>query len=129
MSVSAKEIYNLSEDEYQQTVVEYCDACKIPVVHIANEGKRSVAYAARLKRIGMRKGFPDLFIPIASGGHHGLFIELKSMTGRLTPAQKWWLAELNHEGYRAVMCRGSDEAIDVIRKYMKERNRDEHNIR
>ena len=129
MIVKANEIYKVSEDEYQQTVVEYYDACKIPVVHIANEGKRSVAYAARLKRIGMRKGCPDLFIPIAAGGYHGLFIELKSMTGRLTPAQRWWLAELSHEGYKAVMCRGADEAISVIRDYMKERKRDEQDLR
>ena len=54
MIVKANEIYKVSEDEYQQTVVEYCDACKIPVVHIANEGKRSVAYDARMKLIVIR---------------------------------------------------------------------------
>ena len=32
---------------------------------------------ARAKQGGMKKGFPDLFLPVARKGHHGLFIELK----------------------------------------------------
>ena len=32
---------------------------------------------ARAKQSGMKKGFPDLFLPVARKGHHGLFIELK----------------------------------------------------
>lgn len=120
MSVNAKETYQPSEDQEQEAVINYCDFKKILVVHIANEGKRSVAYAARLKRIGMRKGFPDLFFPIPSGKYHGLFIELKSMNGRATPAQRWWIAELSARGYRAVICKGADAAIQEINSYMRE---------
>ena len=66
-----------SEAAEQEAVVEYCDVRHIPIVHIPNEGKRSVSYAAQLKRAGMRKGFPDLFVPLAREGFHGLFVEMK----------------------------------------------------
>ena len=32
---------------------------------------------AKAKQSGMKKGFPDLFLPVARKGFHGLFIELK----------------------------------------------------
>lgn len=66
-----------TESSEQQAVIEYCSYCGIDVVHIPNEGKRSERYGAELKRLGMRKGFPDLFIPQSKKGYHGLFIELK----------------------------------------------------
>ena len=119
MNVKERDIYRPSEDAEQEAVVKYCDLKKILVVHIANEGRRSVAYAVKLKRVGMRTGFPDLFFPIPIGDLHGLFIEMKSLTGRATPAQKWWIAELRSRGYRAEICHGADAAIRVIDEYLK----------
>ena len=55
----------------------YCNLLGIDVVHIPNEGKRSYQYAARLKRIGMQKGFPDLLFPYPRKNAHGLYIEMK----------------------------------------------------
>ena len=86
-------------------------------VHIPNEGKRSAAYAARLKRMGMRPGFPDLFIPLARGIYHGLFIEMKYAGGRASGAQEGWLRLLSREGYAVSICYGFDEAKRIIEKY------------
>lgn len=77
-----------NEDLEQEAVIEWCDIKRIPIVHIPNEGKRSAAYAARLKRMGLRPGFPDLFIPVVRGRYHGLFIEMKYGGGRLSADQK-----------------------------------------
>lgn len=55
----------VTETGEQEAVIEYCAWRRIPVVHIPNEGKRSAAYAAQMKRMGLAKGFPDLFIPVA----------------------------------------------------------------
>lgn len=46
--------------------------------HIPNEGKRSVSYGAALRRQGMKKGVPDLCLPVARGKYHGLYIEMKA---------------------------------------------------
>lgn len=72
----------------QEAVIAFCELQGIIGVHIANEGKRSARNGAALKRMGLRKGFPDLFFPYARGGYHGLFIELKAtVKNRPTAAQ------------------------------------------
>ena len=102
----------------QEAIIEYCAWKHIPVVHIPNEGKRSAAYAAQMKRMGLAKGFPDLFIPVARSGFHGLMIELKrDKKARPTEAQRAWVEYLNRAGYRAAVCHGADAAIEEIKNY------------
>ena len=104
----------------QIAVVDFCELMGIDIVHIPNEGKRSAAYGARMKRMGLRSGFPDLFfLPYPCQGLHGLFIELKTYGGTATANQKKWIAKLSARGYRAVVCVGADEAITEIRNYMQ----------
>lgn len=103
----------------QITVVEYCDLKNIPIVHVPNESKRSIVYGAQLKRAGMRSGFPDLYIPIAKGGYHGLFIEMKVGKNKPTENQKYWLQLLRELGHRTEVCYGYDEAIRIINAYIK----------
>lgn len=108
-----------TETTEQQAVVEFCEYAGIEIVHIPNEGKRSARYGAELKRIGLRKGFPDLFVPKAVKGVYGLFIELKKdKTSYPTKEQMEWIAKLNAEGYHAEVCYGADAAIHLIKKYM-----------
>lgn len=112
-----------SETAEQEAVVEYCDLMRIPVVHIPNEGKRSASYGAQLKRAGMRKGFPDLFIPVPRKGYHGLFIEMKFGKNKTTAEQDKWLALLNSQGYLAVVCRGFEEAVTALKKYFNKEDK------
>lgn len=107
-----------SEEEEQILVIRYCDLKKIPIAHIPNEGKRSIVNGARLKRSGLRKGFPDLTIPVPKGTYHGLYIEMKSAKGRATPEQKEWITLLRNNGYVAEVCHGWREAVEIIDKYM-----------
>lgn len=107
-----------TETGEQEAVVQFCELMRLPVVHIPNEGKRSAAYAAQMKRMGLAKGFPDLFIPVARSGFHGLFIELKRDRGsKPTAEQKAWIEYLNRAGYRAAVCHGADAAIEEIKNY------------
>ena len=109
-----------NEDDEQATVIEFCELMKIVVVHIPNEGKRSQAYGARMKRLGMKKGFPDLLFPTPASGYHGLLIEMKTdKTSRVSPDQRAWIAYLMRHGYYAIVCYGANEAIEVIKKYFK----------
>lgn len=88
--------------------------------HVPNEGKRSRATGARLKAEGMRPGVPDICLPVARGGKHGLYIELKKRKGgRLTPAQRQWLEKLKGQGYRAEACHGWEAAARVIKEYLR----------
>lgn len=88
--------------------------------HVPNEGKRSRTGGRRAVAEGLRSGVPDLCLPVARGGWHGLYIELKRQDGgRLTDAQRGWLEALSEEGYRAVLCHGFDEASEVILAYLR----------
>jgi hypothetical protein len=108
----------MSETDDQIAVVEYCELRGIPIVHIPNESKRSVAYGAMLKRMGMRKGFPDLFVTLPRLGYHGLFIEMKTDKGKLSNDQRIWLTLLKNEGYLCRVCRSVEVALEIINKYV-----------
>lgn len=85
---------------------------------IPNGGERHPAVAVRLKAEGMKAGVPDLCLPVARGGYHGLYIELKRPAGRLSPKQRHWLLALEREGYRAAMVRGWSAAQRLIEDYL-----------
>jgi len=87
---------------------------------IPNGGKRSIREAARLKKEGALAGVSDIFLPVARGGFHGLYIELKVKGGRTSDSQKWWIEQVSLQGYLATTCFGWVEASEVIKKYLKE---------
>lgn len=88
--------------------------------HIPNEGRRSVATGARMKAEGLRPGVPDICLPVARGGFHALYIEMKrAKRGRVSEEQHAWLAALERAGNRAVVCRGWDQAREVIIDYLE----------
>lgn len=108
----------LSSESLEQTaVVNYCDFRNIPVFHIPNGGSRNKKEAKNLKKQGVKAGVPDLCIPIARHGFHGLYIEMKYGTNKLTEKQAEWLELLNDNGYKAVVCYGYDEAKQIIDWY------------
>lgn len=108
----------MSEYDEQVAVVEYCDLKDIAVIHIPNEGKRSEVEGSRLKRAGLRPGFPDLLIPMARGPYHSLFIEMKFDKGEVDEKQARWLWRLRDEGMAAWVCYGAKNAIACIDWYM-----------
>lgn len=63
--------------------------------HIPNEGKRSVSYGAALRRQGMKRGVPDLCLPVARGRYHGLYIEMKAGRNKPTSTSNGGLKRLN----------------------------------
>lgn len=108
----------MSESDEQRAVVEYCDLRNIPIYHVPNGGYRNKREAARLKAEGVRAGVPDLCIPVARGGYHSLYIEMKAAGGRPTDAQVRWIRRLQDEGMCAYVCVGAGNAIELIRRYM-----------
>lgn len=86
---------------------------------IPNGGGRTKAEGGRLKAEGVRPGVPDLHLPVARGGYHGLYIELKRRTkGRVSKDQREWMGRLEVQGYCCRVCRGSDEAVAAIEEYL-----------
>ena len=87
--------------------------------HIPNGGKRTKTEAARFKAMGVKRGVSDIFLPVARGGFHGLYIELKAKDGKVESAQKDWIESVRKQGYYGAVCYGGDVAAELIQKYMK----------
>lgn len=85
---------------------------------IPNGGARGKAQAGKLKAEGVRAGVADYFLPVARQGFHGLYIELKSMTGSTSREQKDFLADMRSEGYRAEVAKGWEQAWAIVRDYL-----------
>jgi hypothetical protein len=86
---------------------------------IPNEGKRSLIMGRLYKRMGLRSGTPDIFIPYPTKTYHGLFIELKFGRNKATPAQAKFIERLQSYGYYAEVIWGADAAIDCIIRYLE----------
>lgn len=86
--------------------------------HAANGGYRTKATGAKLQRIGVKKGVPDIGLPVARGKYIGLYIELKVGKNKPTPEQRAWLSALNSNGSFAVVAYGWEQARDIILDYL-----------
>lgn len=90
--------------------------------HIPNGGSRNRVEAARLKAQGVKSGIPDVFLPVSKGGFHGLYIEMKRQHGGvLSEEQKEKIPKLREQGYCVYVCKGFQQAADVIEAYMEGR--------
>lgn len=117
---------DLTESQQQQLLFEWAAlaAGRWPelalMYHIPNGGSRSKSEAGRFRAEGVKAGVPDICLPAARGGYHGLYIELKRVKGgRVSPAQQGWIAALRDQGYCACVCKGWDDAAHVIKKYLE----------
>lgn len=86
---------------------------------IPNGGKRDKITAANLKAEGVKAGVPDIMLPVAKHGCHGLFIEMKKpKDGVVSGKQDEFLTQLRFNGYYAETCYSWLHAIDCIVWYM-----------
>lgn len=86
----------MREHELQELLVRWLDAA-LPLGsvlhHSPSEGKRHVSFSARLKRMGLRAGWPDLEIFSPPLGFRegvtpaAIFLEVKTPKGRARPNQ------------------------------------------
>lgn len=126
MAKTYSKMYKLrTESDEQREVINFCRSMADYgieeydlIFHIPNEGKRTERNGARLKKEGLKKGIPDLFLPVARGKFHGLFIEMKKAGGKTSIEQKHWIAKLRKQGYLVEVC-DSVKAIDLIKSYIE----------
>lgn len=113
------------EEQDQQALAELLDSLRLLWCHVPNEGKRKPQYQAKLKRLGLKSGVPDVIIfdpPPNCHNAKGAAMELKRVKGgKLSSNQESWLAELKNNGWKTAVCKGLDEAINKLKEwgYMK----------
>ena len=86
--------------------------------HIPNGGTRDAVEGRHLKQAGVKAGVPDLCLPAAKGKYHGLYLEMKTETGRPTAEQKWWGEQLVRQGYMWEVCYGWQSAVRALEWYL-----------
>ena len=124
--------------------IEYEDQCalfrwrdemvmQIPELALLNASlngvRLTIGQAVKAKKMGMMRGFPDIFLPVSRFAFYGLFIELKALpyqdaNGRtvkpkVSVEQAYWLDALEKQRYYAVVCYGFEAAKNTILNYLK----------
>ena len=121
-----------TEAEEQIALFTWLDAHKAQhpalawAFHVPNGEFRHPATAGRLRAMGVKRGTPDILLPCiahdaeADKTYVGLAIELKraDRSNHTTPEQDDWLAWLDSQDWRCVVCYGAQEAIGVICEYL-----------
>ena len=91
---------------------------KFLIYSIPNARKVSKVQGARLVSEGVVSGLPDLHIPIAKKGFHGLYIEMKAGKNKPSPNQITIMDKLRNEGYKCVVCWNLDEFMKEVKDYL-----------
>lgn len=115
-----------SEAQHQAAVIKWSQQPHIRsqwpelalLFHIKNETIADAKQIAIDKRQGVKKGVPDLCLPVPRGRYHGLYIEMKTDTGRASAEQKWWGEQLAAQGYFWEVCHGWQSAVAVLEWYL-----------
>ena len=97
------------EDGLHFAVAQYLKLClKRGVVwcHVPNGEKRDIRFAAKLKKMGTKAGWPDLQLFYEGKAY---FIELKAQKGQLSQSQKQVIGSLRDQGFEVKICRSLDE--------------------
>lgn len=86
--------------------------------HSPNGGKRDAITGGQMKALGVKPGFPDLVLPVPILTNPGLVIEMKSDTGRTTPAQDEWLDHFTRSGWCVAVARSAQEGRAILCAYL-----------
>jgi hypothetical protein len=86
---------------------------------LAGDAAARARQAGRLKRQGLRPGVPDVALPVARGGFHGLFVEMKAGKNKASEDQRRWIDALRAQGYLAEVCVGWEAARELVERYLR----------
>ena len=116
----------MTEHQIQAAFIEYCQWMATQdwryknITAVPNGGQRHPAVAMKLKKEGVKPGYPDVLVDIPNTKHPGLRIEFKKPKGKQSEHQKDWEERLTKAGYLYKVCYSTDEAIKVLTDYLKD---------
>jgi len=129
------------EDKAQMEVIRWADSPSVRdlypdlhwLFHPDNGGSRDPAGAGKLRAMGVRRGVPDLLLPVRRGRFVGCAIELKVWKGSPDPVdpsdstkyrtmpsenQLAWISHLTSSGWSASVQWGAPDAIEALKNYL-----------
>lgn len=87
---------------------------------VPNGGARNRTEAAIMKGEGVTAGVADLILLFPTKKHHGLCIEMKTLTGTQQDSQIAWQRTVEAAGYKYSLCRSFEQFRDLIWGYFGE---------
>lgn len=103
------------EDAIHAGIIDLLKLAVAPGVlfyHIGNERKCSAREGARLKRLGVVAGMPDIALVLANG--HAAYIEIKTAKGTLSPEQKAFRSFCENYSIPYAIARSISEAQEIL---------------
>lgn len=91
---------------------------------IPNGGGRSMSVGAAMKAEGVKRGVPDLCLPVPRAGYNGLYLEMKTPKAfekkdhGCSEEQLEWHESLLGQGYVVVVCAGWQAACWALTLYL-----------
>lgn len=87
--------------------------------YLQGDKARRAMQWVRLRKQGARPGVSDVFLPVARGVFHGLWLEMKVSKGRakVSDDQAEWIAAMRRQGYQAHVAYGWSHAVTLINDY------------
>lgn len=82
-----------------------------------DDAKSRSIRGATMKAEGVREGVADIFFPVPKYPYHGLYIEMKTPTGQIRPAQKEFRTFALAQGYAFSFERNWQDAARLIQSY------------
>ncbi len=101
-----------AEDQIHMACVDLLTLRRILHFHVPNASKGPIAWRAKLKRMGLLAGVPDLVLVLEN---EIVFVEIKTETGRLSPAQRWFRDKVQEFGHLWYLVRSVEEMDQVLK--------------
>jgi hypothetical protein len=86
--------------------------------------RKNVARVQAMRRQGVKKGVPDICLPVARGSWHSLYLEIKR-EGKDKPSkeQEEWHKALGEAGHAVAVAHGFAQAVDILTRYLNQPER------
>lgn len=123
----------ITEEQEQMVFVQWLKIKQIPHFHCPNEvggqTKSLKIRAIKMKKMGVARGVPDLFIfiPVKSlitgevDTYQPVVIEMKRTKGSTTSKyQKEWMKIFELAGIPCAICKGAEKAIEFVQSVIDE---------
>ena len=85
---------------------------------IPNAARRSPRQGAWMKAEGLCAGLPDICILHRTQNYGVLFIEMKALKSKLSPAQSAINDQIRNSGYCCKVARSFEEAKKIVEEYL-----------
>lgn len=118
------------EHDEQVAVIQWAElsVAKYPALRwlyaVPNGGARHPAVAGKLKAEGVKRGVPDLVLPVPLGSFHGAYVEMKrpgSSPSDVSAEQREWGEHLSKAGYAYCLARSFEAAKAFLVAYLEGR--------